>query len=53
MSLVATRRRRIRRGLQTLYELRLAGQKTGNAIRTLPTLTPHGKNLDDLQPRPA
>lgn len=39
--------------LQTLYELRLAEQKTGAAVRALPTLTGRGKRADQGQPHPA
>ena len=39
--------------LQTLYELRLAEQKTGDTIRALPTLTGRGKKADQAQPLPA
>ena len=39
--------------LQTLYELRMAEQKTGDSIRALPTLTGHGKKADHGQPHPA
>ena len=38
--------------LQTLYELRMAEQKTGDTIRTLPTLTARGRKSDDVQPQP-
>jgi addiction module HigA family antidote len=39
--------------LQTLYELRLAEHKTGEAIRSLPTLALRTKKPDDRQPQPA
>jgi addiction module HigA family antidote len=39
--------------LQALYELRLAEQKTGATIRTLPTLTGRAKKADYDQPHPA
>jgi len=39
--------------LQTLYELRLAEQKTGDTIRALPTLTVRGRKPNDNQLQPA
>ena len=38
--------------LQSLYELRMAEQKTGATIRALPTLTGRGKKGDYRQPQP-
>ena len=38
--------------LQTLYELRMAEQKTGDTIRALPTLTGYGKKADHGQQHP-
>jgi addiction module HigA family antidote len=39
--------------LQTLYELRLAEQKSGDAIKALPTLShPRRKTARDDQPQP-
>jgi addiction module HigA family antidote len=39
--------------LQTIYELRLAEQKTGAVIKTLPTLNARKKKQDSNQPHPA
>ncbi len=39
--------------LQSLYELRVAEQKTGKVIKSLPTLNPRGRKSDAAQPQPA
>ena len=39
--------------LQTIYDLRVAEQKTGAAIKTLPKLSPRGAKHDGRQPQPA
>ncbi|MBI2798863.1 MAG: HigA family addiction module antidote protein [Gammaproteobacteria bacterium] len=38
--------------LQSIYDLRVAEQKTGDAIKTLPTLNARGKRPDGNQARP-
>ena len=37
--------------LQTIYDLRVAEQKTGAVIKALPTLNAHQKKQDNNQPR--
>ena len=39
--------------LQTIYDLRVAEQKTGAAIKTLPRLSPRSAKHDGRQPQPA
>ena len=39
--------------LQTIYDLRVAEQKTGAAIKTLPKLSPRGAKHDGRQPQTA
>ncbi len=39
--------------LQTIYDLRIAEQKTGAAIKSLPRLTARGIRHDGRQPQPA
>ena len=39
--------------LQTIYDLRVAEQKTGAAIKTLPKLSQRGAKHDGRQPQPA
>ena len=39
--------------LQTIYDLRIAEQKTGDAIKTLPTLSRRGKKASGQTAQPA